>query len=293
MALNDLQRLSWRLLGDAVERHGMVDPGLQEQLQKAHIAVRPEVYTAYAWFAAGLAEALGVALVAVFHLVYTPLLGLELGALALPVDVLLLLMGPITLVGLQNAPRLRARARARRIDQELPYALSYVGAMSSAGVTVDEVFKGLASQTDIYRETAKEAAWLYRDITLFGKDVVTALRDAAHRSPSQNWEDVLTGAVTVITSGGDLVAYFAAKAEQYMVENRQEQKAFTETIGLMAESYVTVGVAGPLFLMIMMSIMALVGGMGDLTLLAIVVYLMLPLVNVGFAVGIQAGLPEV
>lgn len=293
MALNDLQRLSWRLLGDAVERHGMVDPGLQEQLQKAHIAVRPEVYTAYAWFAAGLAEALGIALVAVFHLVYTPLLGLELGALALPVDVLLLLMGPITLVGLQNAPRLRARARARRIDQELPYALSYVGAMSSAGVTVDEVFKGLASQTDIYRETAKEAAWLYRDITLFGKDVVTALRDAAHRSPSQNWEDVLTGAVTVITSGGDLVAYFAAKAEQYMVENRQEQKAFTETIGLMAESYVTVGVAGPLFLMIMMSIMALVGGMGDLTLLAVVVYLMLPLVNVGFAVGIQAGLPEV
>lgn len=293
MALSELQRLGWRYLGPTLQRHGMVDPRLEDELQQAHIPVRPEVYTAYMWFSALLATILGAGLVLLFHLVYAPLLGLELGALAVPVDLALLMLGPVTLVLLRHAPRYRAAARRRRIDQELAYALSYVGAMSSAGVTVDEIFKGLAGQDDIYPEIAREAAWIYRDVSLFGNDVVNALRKAGHRSPSQKWEDVLTGAVTVITSGGDLKSYFAGKAEQYMLENRQEQKALTETVGLMAESYVTVGVAGPLFLMIMMAIMALVGGGGDLTLLAVVIYVMLPIVNLGFAFGIEAGTPEV
>lgn len=293
MGLTELQRLSWRLLGPYTERFSFETSELKQQLQEAHIAVRPEVYTAYVWFSALLAQATGIGLVLLVHFVYIPLLGLELGALVVPVDALLLLMGPITLLLLQYTPKVRAAERARRIDAHLPYALSYIAAMASAGVNVDEIMQSMAEQEDVYGEIAKEAAWIYRDVTLFGEDVVAGLREGAERTPSQDWEDVLTGAVTVITSGGDLQNYFAAKAEQYMAENRQEQEALTETIGLMSETYVTVGVAGPLFLMVMVSIMALVGGEGDTTPLALIVYGMLPVVNLGFALGIQSSLPEV
>lgn len=293
MGLTELQRLSWRFLGPFADVLNFQGPELKDQLQRAHIPVRPEVYATYAWFSAILAEVVGLGLVLLFELVYRPLLGIGLGLLTLPTYLMLGLMGPIVLVLLQYAPEMRARRRREEIDGNLAYALSYIAAMASAGVNVDEIMRSMAQQGDIYGEVADEAAWIYRDVELFGRDVVTALRDGADRSPSQNWEDVLTGAVTVITSGGDLQSYFSAKAEQYMVQNRQDQKQFTETMGLMAETYVTVGVAGPLFLMVMMAIMALVGGGGDTTMLAMIVYLMLPAVNLGFAYGMFASMPEV
>lgn len=293
MGLTELQRLSWRFLGPFADALNFQGPELQEQLQRAHIPIRPEVYATYTWFSALIAEAAGLGLILLFELVYLPMLGIGLGVLRLPIYLMMGLMGPIVLVLLQYTPEMRARSRRDEIDQHLAYALSYVAAMASAGVNIDEIMKSMAQQKEIYGEIADEAAWIFRDIELFGSDVVTALRDGADRSPSQKWEDVLTGAVTVITSGGDLQNYFSAKAEQYMVENRQEQKQFTETMGLMAETYVTVGVAGPLFLMVMMAIMALVGGGGDTTMLGMIVYLMLPAINLGFAYGMYSGIPEV
>lgn len=293
MGLTELQRLSWRFLGPFADALNFQGPELQEQLQRAHIPVRPEVYATYAWFSALIAQAAGVGVVLLFELIYLPMLGLDLGVLKVPIYLMLVMMGPMTLVLLQYTPEMRARSRRNEIDQNLAYALSYIAAMASAGVNVDEVMKSMAQQEEIYGEIAAEAAWIYRDVELFGSDVVTALRDGASRSPSEKWEDVLTGAVTVITSGGDLQSYFSSKAEQYMVENRQEQKQFTETMGLMAETYVTVGVAGPLFLMVMMAIMALVGGGGDTTMLGMIVYLMLPAINLGFAYGMYASVPEV
>lgn len=293
MGLTELQRLSWRFLGPFAGLLNVQGPELKEQLQRAHIPIRPEVYTTYSWFSALIAEVAGLGLIVLFELVYLPVLGLSLGTLRGPIYLMLGLMGPIVLVLLQTAPKMHARRRRDRIDQHLAYALSYVAAMASAGVNVDRIMRSMAQQADIYGEIADEAAWIYRDIELFGRDVVTALRDGADRSPSQRWEDVLTGAVTVITGGGDLQSYFSAKAEQYMVENRQDQKQHTETMGLMAETYVTVGVAGPLFLMVMMAIMALVGGGGDTTMLGMIVYLMLPAINLGFAYGLSTSTPEV
>jgi hypothetical protein len=59
---------------------------------------------------------------------------------------------------------------------------------------------------------------------------------------------------------------------------------------MLAESFVTVGVAFPLFLVVMMSIMALVGSNPDfiLMLLYVVCFGMIPGTQVGFIVGISA-----
>ena len=102
----------------------------------------------------------------------------------------------------------------------------------------------------------------------------------------------MQGAITTVTSGGNLKHFFSQKSERYAWENRQTQKKFVEVMGLMAETYVTAVVAGPLFLIVMMAIMAMLGG-GDLTMLQLIVYMLLPLANAGFAYGLTAISPNV
>src|ERR1051325_6439443 len=90
---------------------------------------------------------------------------------------------------------------------------------------------------------------IYKDLEVHGKDIVTSLRRAIERCPSVKFQEMLQGGITTITSGGDLTAYFRQKAARYQWENRVEQKTFIETMGLMAETYVTAAVAGPPFLL--------------------------------------------
>jgi len=74
------------------------------------------------------------------------------------------------------------------------------------------------------------------------------------------------------------------KADQYVKENRVAQHGTLETLGVMAESFVTVVVAMPLFLLVMMSVMAMMGGAGGTTFLWIIVGLMIPLSQFMFVV---------
>ncbi|HDN50246.1 MAG TPA: hypothetical protein ENG06_00555 [Thermoplasmatales archaeon] len=79
-----------------------------------------------------------------------------------------------------------------------------------------------------------------------------------------------------------------------MRENRRQQKEFLQTLGVLAESYVTVVIAAPLFLIIMFSVMAMFGGGASSgTLMYVIAFVMLPLANMGFAIVIQSMSPEV
>jgi len=93
--------------------------------------------------------------------------------------------------------------------------------------------------------------------------------------------------VTTSTSGGQLKPYFLQKAEQFEKESKLDMRSQLETLGLMAETFVTVVVAFPLFLVVIMAIMAIVpGGGGSATttvmLLWLVVVLMIPISQFGF-----------
>jgi len=137
----------------------------------------------------------------------------------------------------------------------------------------------------VYGEVAKEAEWITRDTELLGVDILTAIRNAAGRSPSAKFQDFLQGVVTTSTSGGQLKPYFLMKAEQFEKEDRLEMRKRMETLGMLAESFVTVVVAFPLFLVVIMAIMALISKTQSgfvLQLLYVVVGLMIPISQFGF-----------
>jgi hypothetical protein len=180
-------------------------------------------------------------------------------------------------------PGSTAKTRGRKIDRKISAAMSFVSAMSSADVNVDQIFKELARQK-IYGEVAEEAAWITRDTELLGVDILTAIRNGSVRSPSKRFQDFLQGVVTTATSGGQLKPYFLLKAEQYERENKLAQLQRVETMGLLAETFVTVVVAFPLFLVIIIAIFAIIGGGGTfmIDVLWAIVGLMIPLSQFGF-----------
>ena len=278
--LTAFQRWCWRTFRRRVLERPP-DPILEENLLKAHIRIRADEYMATVYgstLVAGIGTLVaGIVVGLLFVLSGSLLIGLVIG-------ILLPILGTVgTFFVLQSTPGSKAKERGRKIDRKISPAMSFVSAMASADVNVDQIFKELGQQK-IYGEVAEEAAWITRDTELLGVDILTAIRIGAQRSPSKRFQDFLQGVVTTATSGGLLKPYFLQKAEQYERENKLDMLQRVETMGLMAETFVTVVVAFPLFLVIIIAIFAIIGGGGTfmIDILWGIVGALIPLAQFGF-----------
>lgn len=278
MPLNNYQKMCYRRFGRTAEN--MASDKLKENLEKAHIEMRPGAYLSYAWvniiIAALITSFLCVTIIAFMAL---EVLFIMLFSLV-PVSVTVLVYLYFNIM-----PSSKAKARAKKIDMHLPYALNFISVMSSAGVTPTEIFKSLSKQ-DIYGEIKEEALWIYRDVTLLGRDIISSLKANITRTPSNKFKEFLQGAVVTVQSGGALKPYFMIKADQYMRENRLTQKQMIESLGVMAECYVTAAVAGILLILVIIPLMMIISnepasGLNNFALLISPVVLM---IHVGFAV---------
>lgn len=203
----------------------------------------------------------------------------------------LIVFGGITYAIFLFYPSVEAGNRRRNIDATLPYAINYVTSMSTAGITPAEVFR-LLGDSPIYGESHVEARYIAREIDIFGRDLIDALRLVSSSTPSKRMKEFLQGAMASISSGGNLTEYFRTKADQYALENRQTQKLFLDTLALISESYVTAMVAGTLFLIILQSIMSVLSGDNNPLFLYAVIYIMIPLGSAAFVIMISSLTPE-
>ncbi|MCI4339233.1 MAG: type II secretion system F family protein [Thermoplasmata archaeon] len=278
--LTGFQRWAWRTFRARVLAKPP-DPVLEENLVKAHMRIRADEFMATVYATTVVVAIATIVAGAVIGFIFIDMGQFLFGvliAVALPV------FGSLgSFFGLQGSPGGTAKSRGRKIDQKISPAMSFVSAMASADVNVDQIFKELGRQK-IYGEVANEASWISRDTELLGVDILTAIRNGAQRSPSKRFQDFLQGVVTTATSGGQLKPYFLLKAEQYERENKLAQLQRVETMGLLAETFVTVVVAFPLFLVIIIAIFAIIGGGGTfmLDILWAIVGLMIPLSQFGF-----------
>ena len=179
-----------------------------------------------------------------------------------------------------------AHARGVALEKYLPYAASYTAPMAAANATPHKIFKSLALNGDIYGEIAYDSAMIYRDVSLLGYDLLTAMKMAVYRAASPWMTEFFQGMVGTLTAGGSLKLYFLNRAAHYMRENRTRLQEFLESLAMLAESYVVVAVAMPLFLIVMLVIMFWVSGAGaqmEESTLYGVVLLGLPMIHAMFA----------
>ena len=261
---------------------------LKQDLLSAHISVNADVYMAEGLIYTAMSFITLICVLFFISAVFLPLINMSFTVSYSASIIGISAVGSLLTYGLfLKMPSLKAKSRGKKIDLNLSYALSFVAAMSSAGVTPTEIFKSL-SQQSIYGEVQKEASWIYRDATLLGKDIISSIRENMHRTPSEKLKEFLQGLIVTVTSGGSLKSFFSAKAKQFMIENRQKQKQTIESLGIMAESYVTAAVAGILLLFIVIPLMMIISGdTSQMILLYIMVFLIVPLVHLGFATVIR------
>ncbi len=155
-----------------------------------------------------------------------------------------------------------ASSRATNMDRQIPYAASYVSAMAAANATPSQTFKSLARNKDIYGEISNEAAWIYHSMEFLGRDLITTLKEAVDRTPSERFAEFVQGIIGTVTAGGNLKLYFLNRSEYYAQQNRIHVKDVLQQMALFSEAYVVVAVALPIFAMIIAVITFWVSGAG-------------------------------
>ena len=142
-------------------------------------------------------------------------------------------------------PALLESSRGTNMDRQIPFAASYVSAMAAANATPSMTFKSLARNKDIYGEISNEAAWIYHSMEFMGRDLVTTLKEAVDRTPSERFAEFIQGIIGTVTSGGNLKLYFLNRSEYYAQQNRVHVKDVLQKMALFSEAYVVVAVALP------------------------------------------------
>lgn len=147
-------------------------------------------------------------------------------------------------------PSIIAHGRKTRIELDLPYAISYMQALSTT-MPPYEMIRKVYEEDEMFGEVSREFGMIVRDVELFGDDLITAMRSLQRITPSPHLRDFLNDLGIVFDSGGDITSYLGAKTQYFREQARQELELTLKTIEIMAEVYVSAFVAGPIALIIM------------------------------------------
>ncbi|WP_436347736.1 type II secretion system F family protein [Natronorubrum sp. FCH18a] len=173
--------------------------------------------------------------------------------------------------------------RARRIEAALPSTVAFVYALSKSGMAFPEVIRIVAAQEETYGEAATEFEVAVRNMDTFGMDVVTALQTMGRRSPSPQFGEFTQNLVSVLQSGHSLSEFLERQYHEYQEEAESRQERTLDLLATLAEAYVTVLVAGPLFLITILVVIGIAVG-DTLDPLQALVYLILPFGNLAFVI---------
>ena len=301
-----LTSISNHLFGGIGERLAHENYELHTKLLKSHSSMLPSTYIAYSVLITIIVSVIGMVVGLVFYAGVIPFMEQrETGVdedgfpiyweqwviLGIPLGILVVLfcfvvLPVLTWRTMMKLPSMKIASMVGKIDRKLPYAATFVAAMAAANATPDKIFKALAKQEEVYGLVSREAVLIYRDLNYLGKDLVSTLKMAVERAPSDKLAEFFQGIVGTITAGGNLKLYFLNRAEYYSAENRVRVKMIIDTLALFAESYVVAAVAMPIFLMIIMVITLWVQTSGftmDETMLYLIVFAMLPLMQSAYS----------
>jgi archaeal flagellar protein FlaJ len=160
-------------------------------------------------------------------------------------------------------PMFTISSKTRKIDANLPLTANFMAVLASAGMPPERIFRSLANVGHEFG-VGEEMRRIVADIELLGLDLNTALRQGSARSASRKLGALLDGVVTTSHMGGDLASFLNDEAEKYKKARMASMKSYLESLGGMAEVYVSFMIALPLALVVMLSIMAFLGSGADM-----------------------------
>lgn len=287
--LIEYSHFSFRLLGRTAQPFFRYFEDLKPKLLKAGLKITLRGYVSLVILVSALALmapliaslALGLLFRAAFAGIL--LLGVALG----------LLSWALTFIVLYMYPSIKAGSRGRRIEEELPYVVSHMAVLATAGVPPERIFRSVAVADGAL--VGEEMTDVVRDVDILGKDIITALGAAGDRSSSREFSEISEGLVATVVSGGNIRRYLYDKAKSLMELRKIRAKELSDTLSIVGESYVTMLIVFPLVVMIMFTVMASISstlaGFNILMLMYLLAYILIPLMSLAMIILLDAVIP--
>ena len=256
---------TYGLLGRRIGRALSWFGGLKEVLSQAGMKIGYKAYVSSMVFAAMLGGGISFF---VWFLILNLGLGAAFGLTFSITSVLVSILLSIVLAVMTGAailgffyimPYMKVGSRRQRLDNFLPFTASYMTVLASAGVTPERILRSTAEKDPKFM-LSDEIANVIGRIDLLGYDVINAMNAETERSPSTNYQDLLRGFAGVIRTGGDMKKFFQGITDHLFQKRALSVQSFLDSLGIIAETYVLMLIAFPLMLVVMLSIMASIGG---------------------------------
>lgn len=280
--MNRLNRLAFAIFGNFVRRNKEKYSSLRSSIKQGHTAMPWDIYVSSAYLYSTITGFLAIIsglLIAHFGSIFYS----NLMITALAIVFISALMAIICYYIIIAYPGMVARVRKSKIDLTLPHGVAYMHAMSKGGLSLISIFRSLSSHSNIYGEFAEEIEYIVMDTEIHGNDIITSLKNAATNTQSEKFRDFLDNLINVAETSGDLDTFFGNMVSHYQSAAEADQNIYLEMLGMLAETYITVFVAGPLFLITIVIVMGLMGP-GNLLILKVLIYAVIPLSAVAFSI---------
>ena len=247
--LKTLEGLSFRVFGRIAPVFLNRVYQFKAPLERGRVKIYPETYVSLMLFTALLTLPLSIA-GAVIALVFgfMPIL------LLVPVPFFVML-------GFIVIPLSKASDRASTLEREMPFAAAYISVMASGGIAPYTSFKRL-STVELMPSMRCEAREIMKDVEIFGIDPLTALEEAAKKTPLDIFKDFLGGYASTVIIGGDIGHFLERKAEDIFKSRALRVKAAAERLGMLLETFIIVMVMMSLCFYILFAVDNINGGMG-------------------------------
>ncbi len=222
--------------------HGTGSEALQQRLKRAGINLPAAVHTAMVAVTAVIAT-LVMAVVA-FLLFFE---GLHEANWYLYVLALAGIGGGSVVLGFRSLIDTRIANRKGELERELPFTLSELSVLASTGTSPIRLMRRMAQRDHDPAMTSTFREVVYR-ADVQGKDLITALAEAAKESPSTPVRDTLWDLANMIHQGGNLDEYLRSKSDDIMQLKRVVQKEFIERLSTFLDLYVSLVLVGVLMI---------------------------------------------
>ncbi len=203
--------------------------------------------------------------------------------LGFSISLLFFVLSFLTVFGLMSIfPNFQADIRHACIDKSMLSSVTYMYALTKGGMSIYDVFRSLSTYTHIFGTSSEEISYIVRDMDYLGKDFISALKSAKERTPSELFKDFIDGLI-LVSSSKAIVEYIKNKSEQYQSMAELANKNLLKRLDVLAEVYVTVLVAGPLFIMTTLVVLQLLRP-ASAQILYLLIYIIIPLATLLFLV---------
>lgn len=164
----------------------------------------------------------------------------------------------LTFIGFYIYPSTERKSIEGRINQELPFAVIHMSAISGSGIAPSEIFRIIGLNKE-YPYLRKEIRKILNQINLYGYDLVTSLNNASKSAPSEKLAELFSGLSTTITSGADLAEFFQKRAESLMLNYRLERERYTKVVETFLDIYISIVIAAPMIFLLLLVMMLISG----------------------------------